>query len=29
MPNPLVLYPVNTWLAYSISQLYYRERHFA
>jgi hypothetical protein len=26
--EPLLLYSTNTWLAYTISQIYYREEHF-
>lgn len=28
MPEPLFLYSTNTWLAYIISQRYYREEHY-
>ena len=27
MPDPLFLYSTNTWLAYMIAQIYYREEH--
>ncbi len=28
MPNPVLLYSANTWLAYTISQTYYSEEHY-
>jgi hypothetical protein len=28
-PKPLVLYSTNTWLAYAISERYYRGLHYA
>lgn len=28
MPNPLLLYSTNSWLAYEISQKYYNELHY-
>ena len=28
MPEPLVLYSTNTWLAYIISQIYYGQQHY-
>ena len=28
MSNPTLLYSANTWLAYTISQTYYREEHY-
>ena len=28
MPNPALLYSTNTWLAYTISQNYYRDEHY-
>lgn len=28
MPNPVLLYSTNSWLAYTISQRYYKEQHY-